>query len=167
MKICPQCREEFLESVLHCTDCKESLVDSMGFVEKPSSDLLSKEELFKSEMIPFVEASLSQCREVERILARSCVSCAVYPVSLSASGNETLGTTSDGKYAVLIREADLDAAKQAMEGKFHADVAKEGQGNATGDVIDLEQAEITCPACGERGELDNGDCRVCGLHLGV
>jgi hypothetical protein len=168
VKTCPSCHEEFLEEITECTDCKLPLVHSADFKPRTKgSDLLSKEELFESEMLPFSEGPLAQCREIEKVLARAKVSCAVYPVNMSSSGTETLGTTSDMKYAVLIREADLDAARTAMEGKFHADVAKEGRGQVMVDAIDLEQSEITCPACGHVGPLKDGECSVCELHLGV
>jgi hypothetical protein len=167
VKICPQCREEFLDHIAQCTDCKVTLVNSLDFTPKASAQYLSKEELFNSEMVAFSEGALAQMREVEKILLQSKVSCAVYPVSISSSGSEVLGATSDLKYAVLVREVDLEAAKTAMEGKFHADVAREGQGFVKQDAIDLEQGEIVCPACGEIGPLRDGECRVCGLHLGV
>lgn len=167
MKICPKCREEFLEQVLTCTDCKEKLVNSVDFVPESLTGLLSKEELFSGDMVAFSEGPLTQCREIEKTLLRAKVSCAVYPVNISSKGDETLGTTSELKYVVLIRETDAELARGAMEGKFVADVAKEGRGTVSRDAIDLDQQEITCPACGETGPLVDGDCQVCGLHLGV
>jgi hypothetical protein len=167
VKICPKCHDEFLDEIAQCTDCKIPLVSSVDFKPSKTSDMLSKEELFTSEMLALTEGPIAQCREMEKILARSKISCAVYPLNMSSSGNETLGTTSDMKYVVLIREADLEAAKTALEGKFHDDVAREGKGSVHRDAVDLEQGEITCPACGEIGPLKDGECQVCGLHLGV
>lgn len=167
MKICPKCREEFLEQVTTCTDCKEPLVGSLDSVAANTTSLLSKEELFGVEMVAFTEGALPQCREIEKTLTRAKISCAVYPVNIAAQGDQTLGTTADLKYMVLIREEDLEQARGAMEGKFFAEVEREGQGNVSREAIDLEQQEITCPACGETGPLVDGDCQVCGLHLGV
>ncbi len=168
MKICPSCHEEFIEEIMVCVDCQEDLVASDQFRPTKSNNArLSKEELFSAEMTPFVEGGLASCREVEKVLLKAKISCAVYPVSMRSDGNETLGSTSDGKYMVLIRDMDLEQARSAMQGNFLADVAKEGKGAVSTDAIDLEKDEVTCPACGETGALENGDCRVCGLHLGV
>lgn len=169
MKICPKCREEFLDEIEICVDCKTPLVSGFDFEPlKSETGLLSKEELFSGDMVAFVEGGVAQCREVEKALARYNVSCAVYPLKLSSEGNvATLGTTSDMKYVVLIREGDVELAKEAMEGSFHADVAREGKGELYKGLIDLEQDEVTCPACGKVGALEDGECTDCGLHLGV
>lgn len=169
MKICPTCREEFLDQIEICVDCKTPLVHEWDYQARTSSDeLSSKEKLLSGNMIAFVEGGLLQCREIEKVLGRCKVASVVYPVKLSSDGNDaTLGTVSDLKYVVLISEGDLEVAKEAMEGKFHDDVVREGKGGPFKGAVDLEQDEVTCPACQEVGPLKDGECAACGLHLGV
>jgi hypothetical protein len=168
MKICPSCREEYLDHIELCITCRETLVNEIDAQNiRQKGALLSKEELFKSEMVPFLEGSLAHCREIEKVLAKSFVSCAVYPMKLSADANATLGSTSDMKYMLLIRECDVLKAKDALEGKFHDEVMKEGKGAFSKSAVDLSQEEVACPACEHVGALSSGECKNCGLFLGA
>lgn len=170
MKICPSCREEFLDHIARCNGCHVDLVLEHQVEEfaRPS-DLLSKNELLESETAAFVEGSLTHCREIEKILLKSLVSCAVYPLSLGCDDDHkaALGASCDKKYVVLIRVVDVDKAKLALEGQFSAQVAKEGRGQFVTGAIDLAHDVVTCPACGETNPLKEGECPVCGLVLGM
>ncbi|MCA9506894.1 MAG: hypothetical protein KC505_00555 [Myxococcales bacterium] len=170
MKICPSCKDEYLDYIEVCYVCdKKLLSEEEAKVAPPNADrLLSKEELLKEVTVPLVEGGLSQCRELERILEKSRISSAVYPVNLGCNdGSAVVGTTSCSmKYVLLVKESDVGACKEALEGQFHAQVAKEGKGQVVNEVIDLSQEMISCPACGESGELKEGECAFCGLFLG-
>lgn len=167
MKICPGCREEFLDHIQTCELCNKDLVEEGDeLLFKSKGELLSKEELLKSEMIIFTEGVLPQCRELEKVLNDAMVSCAVYPVKTDYS-NQALGASSDMKYQVLIRMDDLALAQEALQGHFRAQIVKEGQGDLVKEVVDLSKDVITCPACLESVTLNNGECPSCGLALGV
>lgn len=169
MKICLSCKGEYLDQIEECGTCNEPLVTEEEALMAPSKEtLLSKEELFESEMLPFTEGGISQCRDVEKILAAANISCAVYPLDLKAADNvATIGSASDKKYLLLIRAEDVDLAKKAMEGQFSREVAKEGKGAFSTEAIDLSNDTVLCPACGEQGPLNDGECSNCGLFLGV
>lgn len=167
MKICPSCKEEFLDEISRCILCEKDLLDEDDAKLIPKqSELLSKEELLKSETVVFTEGPLGQCRELENILNKKQISCAIYPVTLTA-GNAAIGAASEMKYCVLVRVSDIESAQEALQGHFHAQVLKEGRGELKGDVVDLSQEFITCPACLETVTLIDGDCPSCGLGLGV
>lgn len=166
MKLCPNCREEYLDHIERCVPCGTSLVSSID--ELPSShELLDKKTLLQSETVALMEGPLGQCREIEKILHKAKVSCAVYPVSLTCDSHNqpTLGASCDMKYMVLIRPDDVSHAREALEGQFLATVLKEGQGNVARGVINLDDEHITCPACQETGPLHDGECPSCGLVL--
>jgi hypothetical protein len=169
MKVCPCCREEFLDHVGACAECGEQLVgEDIAILQPKKHDFLSKEELLQQETIPFLEGSLSHCREIEKILNKSRISCAVYPLSLENSNDAaTLGATSDMRYVVLIRPCDIELSKIALEGNFLHQVALEGKGKVVLSTIDLEKDVVTCPACHESHALIDGECASCGLFLGV
>lgn len=169
MKICPSCREEYLDHIDMCAACQENLLTDDEFHDVPRSlgKLLSKEELLRETTVPLMEGGLTQCREMEKILKDAQISSMVYPVDLGCNEHgATVGTTCAMKYMVLVRESDLRACKTALEGQFLAQVAREGQGQFVHDVVDLSNEEIQCPACGEQGALNKGECTSCGLFLG-
>lgn len=169
MKICQNCREEFLEHVEYCTDCDEKLVSNVGEVSVSTpATMLSKEELLKGETVALLEGALESCRELEKILVKSNISAVVYPVKLGCDDNAaTLGASCSVKYMVLVRVEDVDRCKEALEGRFHEQVAREGLGRFVQDSVDISQSEISCPACEQRGALKNGECSSCGLFLGA
>jgi|GEM_PF-946886 len=169
MKICPKCREEFLDHVENCTACKVDLVTSLeARVLAENADLLSKEEILQGETAIILEGPLAQCRELERLLSQVQVSSVVYPVSLDGDNDQTaIGSTKDRKYMLLLRLLDVDRAKKALEGRFIDQVVQEGQGHFVSTAVDLSHDVITCPACGEANPLKNGECPACGLFLDV
>ena len=168
MNICPTCDEEFLEHVNLCSTCGEKLIKAEERASKTNIAQISKEDLLKEETVSLSEGSLEHCREFEKILSKSQIPVVVYPAKLGCDDHNTatLGASCAMKYLVLVREIDLGRCKDALEGQFHAAVSREGQGNYVSDVVDISQEEIVCPACGEKGALNNGECRACGLFLG-
>lgn len=169
MKICPSCREEFLDHIEMCEICQEKLVSEFAVADLSADDQeISKEALLQGETLAFLEGSLASCREVEKVLKRSKIACAVYPASLECgSSPATLGASCDMKYLLLIRPDDLELAKNALEGQFSEQVLREGQGDYVTSAINLNDDVVTCPACGEVAPLKDGECENCGLFLGV
>lgn len=169
MKMCPSCREEYLDHIEYCGACKAQLLtdDEVQAMPRSVGKFLSKEELLRETTVPLMEGGLTQCREMEKILKDAQISSMVYPVDLGCNDHgATVGTTCAMKYMVLVRESDIGACKMALEGQFLAQVAREGQGQFVHGVIDLSHDEILCPACGEQGALNQGECPSCGLFLG-
>jgi hypothetical protein len=169
MNICPTCNAEFLDHVSLCSTCHEKLIKTVDRspLDPANNTLASKEDLLKEETAVFAEGSLDHCREFEKILHRAQIPALVYPAKLGCDDNAaTLGSSCGVKYLVLVRPGDLERCARAVDGQFFAQVAREGQGNLNRGVVDLEQSEVTCPACNERGPLKEGECSFCGLFLG-
>jgi hypothetical protein len=169
MKICLSCREEYVDRMESCSACSLPLVDAKDAVyEHKAKETVAKEALLKEETLAFMEGSLQGCREVEQILTDALVPCAVYPASLSCDDqNATLGAACMTKYLLLIRPSDLERCKDVLEGRFESQVAKEGMGSYVKEAVLVDEGEIVCPACQERGTLENGACSSCGLFLGA
>lgn len=168
MKVCPQCREEYIEQMERCHHCQINLVSEIEAQRiKPKQEILSTKELLEEELVPLSEGVLSQCRELEKALKAEKISCAVYPANLNCGDSgANLGASCAMKYQVLVRPQDVPACKDALEGKFLRDLEKEGQGNFVKEAVDLGQNEVLCPACNEKGVLAKGECSFCGLFLG-
>lgn len=167
MKICPSCKEEFIDEIMSCALCQKDLLDENdAHLAESEPGLLSKEELLKSETVAFTEGPIAQCREFEKILGRALISSAIYPLNFDA-GNQALGSATEAKYCLLVRSVDIEAAQLALSGHFQAQIIKEGHGVHRHEAVDLSQEFITCPACLESITLVDGDCPSCGLTLGV
>lgn len=167
MKICPRCREEYLDSIEICKPCDSMLMteeEALGQPENPTA--ISKEALLEQDTVPFLEGALGQCREVEKILYHAQIPCLVYPKDLGCQDHKTIGTTCSMQYYLLVKESDIPRSKKALEQRFMDQVAKEGQGAYVHDVVDSAAEHIVCPACGEKGALENDECQSCGLFLG-
>jgi hypothetical protein len=167
MKICGECREEYVEHVAICHHCKVPLLSPEELAKSGKLHGKKMREVEAESAKGLLEGSLASCREVERILKKSMLPCLVYPLSLCADHNATLGTSCSTNYVVLVNESDIEDCKNALLGHFQEDVSREGQGTFVSDVIDLSNDEVQCPACGERGALLEGACAECGLFLGI
>lgn len=169
MKICANCREEFLDHIEDCTACKQKLVSDLDEISQSATPLkLSKEEFLKSETVALLEGNLESCIELEKILVKANISVLVYPVKLGCDDNTaTLGSACGVKYMILVRVEDVERCKEALEGRFHEQIAREGLGTFVASTIDLSASEVSCPACGQCGELSEGECASCGLFLGA
>lgn len=167
MKLCPRCREEYLDHMEECRPCGEKLI-SEHQAQALATKTLSKEALLEGDVIPLLEGAMSHCREIEKCLIQAGISCAVYPKSLTCdSHGQTLGSSCGVTYLVLINPSDMEHAKQALEGQFLAAVAKEGQGEAARHAINLDDELIACPACDHKAPLHEGECANCGLVLAL
>lgn len=166
MKICPTCRDEFLDTVTTCSTCAVALVHEIDF--KPHDNLVVDDHTFlQGETAVIVEAPLLQCREVEKILKKAKLPCAVLPKTSCNDQNQVLGASCSMTYMVLIDPACHEQAQDALKGHFLALVAKEGQGHAVLDAINLDDELVTCPACNETSRLLEGECPCCGLVLSM
>ncbi len=167
MKICPRCREEYLDTIISCSPCQEELVREQDVHISAKTGLLSKEELLSHETVALLEGSLDSCRELEKTLTKAKISSAVYPKTLSCDDNAaTLGASCSLKYMLLVRVDDVQACQEALHGSFTEQIAREGKGKFIADTINLEDTEIQCPACGHQAALNQGECVSCGLFLG-
>ena len=115
------------------------------------------------ELVPCLETSIAQARELERKLLEGDV-----PVMLAKPPPKACcagGCGCGGKVQLLVREADLAAVSRLMNQEWLDAVAREGTLPPERLVqLGLPNAEA-CPACGFTGPLKAGACGDCGLQL--
>jgi hypothetical protein len=161
--VCPKCQSEFRAGVDRCNTCDVSLVtpdrlEEEAVGESPRDLLAGKDHA----MIP--ARSLDSAREMVRELVA-----AGHPAYVDAMHEEgapvSAGTM---QYLVVIDKDEVQEVQQMLEGRYRDMLAREGADHIADHVVDLEAEEVTCPACGHTGALDDeGACADCGLGLGV
>lgn len=162
---CPRCKAEYFSHVEQCADCRVPLVGEQDVANHHAQGQAN--DPYLPNPIVFNQGALDGLKEIALALQKSHIRSAVLPEKLTADDNAaTLGAAAQKKYLLIISESDLEGAKKALEDMFAEAVQKEGRGVLVRDVINLEQSEVTCPACGETGALENGECTSCGLFLG-
>ena len=157
--ICPNCHAEYQDGIATCATCDEKLVTSL-----PEETELAFDELEAA--IANKTATLSAARTLDdakadqELLHEAGVPCLLYgnPESVGPSGAPRL-------YHLALLPQHLEAATEALGRKRRQMLENEGMAQ-TDAVIDLTQAEITCPACGTKfARADT--CPDCGLFLGT
>ena len=168
MKICPNCRDEFLEHVTTCAPCQTPLLSKEAAASLPTiQENLSKEEFLSGGAVALLEGNLDACREVEFTLKQAKISSVVFPLSTKGNGEEgVLGAFSAMKYAVLVQPDKLENCKEVLQSHFRHQVAREGKGALVEHAVDFSMGDAACPACGHVGGLEQDECLSCGLFLG-
>lgn len=135
MPYCPRCRSEYEPSVSVCAECGVPLVESLPEEESRTG---SDERL----VAVWTGQGEMEAQVVRSILEASGIDCMISGESLRL----THGLTIDGlgQARVLVRESDLDRAREAM---------------ATSERI------VECPACGAANPAGHARCRQCGEVL--
>jgi len=162
MKICPKCEDEFRDDMQQCARCQVPLVVEGEFQAK--AKLAVHEILSLTKAQRFLEGPLDTCREIEKVLLSHDVPSMLEPIKEAQEAS--LGSASIKRYAVLVGEDDLQRAAEALQSRFAAQIEKEGFGAFSHSVVRLDEGDITCPACGFVGALENGMCPECELFLG-
>jgi hypothetical protein len=165
MKVCSKCGDEFRADVLMCTRCHIELSNPHELQSAVQASKMSPhEQLAGVPTVPLMEGTLDSCREIERALLSANIP--VVLESRKAQGPQNLGSAQQTRYAIIIAESDIPNAAGVLQNQFAAMVAREGTGAFVTEAIDLSALEITCPACGHQGALDEGRCADCELFLG-
>lgn len=163
MLICPSCRSEYVSGITRCNGCDTDLVppDELEGHELASSP---RDALKDVPTVSIAGSTVASCREVERMLLSAGI-LAYVDASHEEGAPLSAGTV---QYVVVIAREDAERAAKVLEGRFLDLVEKEGTGALVTEAVDLEADEVTCPACGHTGPLDDeGACADCGLGLGV
>lgn len=126
------------------------------------TELEAVEALRDADLIPAVQGSLLEVRDVQR----KCLNAGI--PALAARPEDNCASKSCGtKLQLMMRKDDLPQLQQLMSREWAALLEREGTGAALMPGGPLgEDDELPCPACGTAAPLDNGACSDCGLHLG-
>lgn len=165
MLVCPSCRAEFRAGFDRCKDCDVALVDEAKLEEEAVAHGSPKERLAEVQKAFMPQPNLTACRELEAALLEAGIDC--YTHVEEADADVALGSAAALQYAVVFAQDDIENAKSAMKERFQSMIESEGFGALQTEAVDLEAEEVTCPACGHTGALNEGECTDCGLFLGA
>lgn len=163
MLVCPRCRSEYVSGIARCAPCQLDLVEASQLDEKAVTD--NPREVLKEAQKAFLPArALDSARELERELLEAGVLCYVH----AEQSEGALMSAGSIQYAVAFAQDDVAVVKELLEGRVRGLLEQEGLAALSSQAVDLEADEVTCPACGHTGALDDEKaCADCGLMLGV
>ncbi len=163
MLVCPRCRSEFVAGVAHCARCDVALVDE-AVLEEVAEAGSPREALQETEKAFLAARNLDGARDLERQLLGAGILCYVHAKQTEGA----LMSAGSIQYAVAVAVEDIPAVREHLEGSYKQNLASEGLDALAAEPVDLEADEVTCPACGHKGALDEeAACADCGLVLGV
>jgi hypothetical protein len=157
--ICPNCHAEYQDSVAVCEACNEKLVASLPEETGLAFDELEAAIAAKTATLS-APRTLDDAKADQELLHEAGVPCLLYgnPESIGPSGAPRL-------YHLALLPQHLEAATAALGRRRRQMLENEGM-SMSDAVVDLTQAELTCPACGTK--FPKADtCPECGLFLGI
>lgn len=116
-------------------------------------------------MVPAVETTLQNARELERQLIGNGIEVALAKPPKKACCGGACGCGS--KIQVLVHEADMPRVQALMQYEWLEAVRREGV-DPSSMLVSLKADEggaLPCPACGHSGAFVDGACGDCGLQL--
>ncbi|HEY8155577.1 MAG TPA: hypothetical protein VII72_15730 [Myxococcota bacterium] len=149
-RYCPECREEYVHSVLVCADCGVTLVlagESLPVREElpPTSDLLRVRT-----------ATLAWARSFSDLLAEAGIA---HRVELEDDSVQVTGVPADAQLcSVFVLPEERDAAARLDAQHLRSQIPDVPEDFAVGAAEDG-----LCPACGEPADLAAPECASCGL----
>jgi hypothetical protein len=159
MPLCPLCQGEYREGFTRCESCGADLVERLAQPE--GIGLHRLEELLASGTAALSAArSFEDAQRDQELLHEARIPCLLFgnPGSVGASGAPQL-------YHLALLPEDVEPARLTLERRRQQMLEREGLQPSEG-IVDLDAAEITCPACGHRF-AKAPECPDCGLFLGV
>jgi hypothetical protein len=131
-------------------------------MERTHADELLKDH----ELVPLLEGSVLQAKELERQLLSQDIPVllAKPPAKACCAGGCGCGS----KLQLLVREEDVPKVGQLMQAEWLEALKREGtvtEASLVALKTPAEGEEPPCPACGFAGALKDGACADCGLQL--
>jgi hypothetical protein len=148
-----------------CKDCDVDLVAPQDLEDAAAEHVANpREALADVEKANIPVRTLDGARELEAELNNAGIVCYVH-------AEETEGAMMSAgsiNYLVAVARDDIEKIQSLLDGRYKDMLEREGVAGLVDQVVDLEAEEVTCPACGHAGPLDDeGACADCGLVLGV
>jgi hypothetical protein len=164
MKYCPVCQDEYRSDISVCAVCGAALRSGAEYLAQKSAreqalagrsmDLNPEEE-----MVDLRRAPLQEVKALQKILAAERIPAVI-------SGDEAgCGKGCRGpEMHLLIRSSDLPAATAILTKEYIKSTALESHDlRQARAVLDDQNPETLCPACGCRFPTTVGACPECGL----
>lgn len=161
VKVCPSCRSEFVSSATRCNDCDVDLV-SPDALEDVTTFEDARERLKDAETVKLsVSGGLNMARELEKRFQAEEIVCFI---DAEEAEGAVLGAAAMHYFLVVDKE-DAERVGAVLKQDYQAMIEREGVGEFNTEAVDLEESEVSCPACGHKGALVDGACGDCGLFL--
>lgn len=173
MRYCPKCNDEYEPEMTACGVCGTALLlgaELHGRRHATRQQVASRKGALTpdDEIITIFKASLNDARRVERLLQRENIGTLLWGDKPSCGK----GCCGGGDLELRVRREDAGAAMLLIEEDFKRQTASHGEHHAVADyVVDPENSENVCPACGATFALDSRSgrsltCPDCGLCFG-
>lgn len=148
-KYCPECREEYVHSVLVCADCGVALVLSVE--ASPVRELPEA-----SELVRVRTSTLAWAHSFSELLVEAGVPHRVEPEGDSV---RVSGIAADAQLcSVFVRPEDREEAARLDALHMRSQIP-----DVPEDFAGPAAEEGHCPACGEPADLAAPECASCGL----
>jgi len=173
MRYCPKCNDEYEPEMTACGVCGMALVLGAEML-MPRQTTRQQAAVRKGaltpddEIVTIFKASLNDARRVERLLQQENIGTLLWGDKPSCGK----GCCGGGDLELRVRREDARAAMLLIEEDFKRQTASHGDHSAVADyVVDPENSENVCPACGATFALDTRPgrsltCPDCGLCFG-
>ena len=155
MRVCPECREEYIASAQRCVTCDVPLVASEGFVRVGGPRELPP----VAQLVCVRTATLSFAQALSERLAQAGITHRLESEPDSREGETQLRRPDTMPYGIYVREQDLDAAREVDRAHMRSEFPDLPDVPEGGSVVD------GCPACGAAAAPDATECPDCGLAL--
>ncbi len=155
VKVCPACGAEYVPQIERCADCGETLVlpGQPAVIPPPPSSPAPRPH---ADLVCIRVADLEWAKRLGARLERA-------GIDHLLEAEETPGARccGAGRFRVLVRGSDADAASRIDAEQYREDVP---------DLVapqDCHQSPESCPACGGPVPVTAAECPSCGLALAV
>src|SRR5690242_18014873 len=121
MKICPSCHDEYRDDIKVCLQCDVELETFQPGMTAMPGAAAKAEEIDFSTAVKVFEGQMDACREIEAVLKREKIACALVPHSV-VDGGDLLGrkemAAKQNTYLLCVNADKVDAYVAIMKARF-------------------------------------------------
>ena len=159
--VCPRCEGEYLATAIECSDCGVALVHPDELVAHETETLPPV-----SELTCIRAASVGWTRALSGHLSEAGIPHRIEALRGEDEGDESVQRRPNYRlpYGVYVRSEEAERALEVDASFMPSQIPDlPDEHESSGGVEDVE----TCPACGERVNIDTSECPSCGLALAI
>jgi DNA-directed RNA polymerase subunit RPC12/RpoP len=158
---CPRCNDEYRAGFSICAACNIELISGLEIMQQQEQTTHSSAgDIQPGEvLIAIRQGSVVEIKQLQAQLKRSGIA------SITTGDAATCGKgCGGGKVILQVRESDMKRVQAILQEDYirSTSLAEHDLGTV-GEVVALDGAEATCPACGSRFVPNNPECPDCGL----
>ena len=166
LQYCPQCGDEYRADIITCAACNLSLVSGGQRLleeEQQRAVLENRPGVISEgdEVVTIYRGSLVDLKHMETVLGSERIGCLVIADEQSCGKG-----CCPSHFNLQVRRQDVQHALALVKEVYRQSIGLGGQDTDYAEVVDLDQAEATCPACGHSFATTSTTCPDCGLCMG-